>query len=56
VLQLSVGSVVELDRLIGEPLGIYANGQLIAEGEAVVLGDQFGVRVTRLIAGDRRAN
>ena len=52
VLQLTVGSVVELDRLIGEPLGIYANGHLVAEGEPVVLGDRFGVRVTRLVASE----
>lgn len=51
VLRLAAGSVLELDRLVGEPLGIYANGHLIAEGEAVVLGEQLGVRVTRLVAG-----
>ena len=50
VLRLAAGSVVELDHLVGEPLGIYANGHLIAEGEAVVLGEQLGVRVTRLVA------
>ena len=54
VLQLSPGSVVELERLVGEPLSIYANGHLIAEGEAVVLGDQFGVRVTRLVPAEGR--
>ncbi|NNF57011.1 MAG: flagellar motor switch protein FliN, partial [Rhodothermaceae bacterium] len=55
VLRLAAGSVVELERLVGEPLGIYANGHLIAEGEAVVLGEQLGVRVTRLVAGARQA-
>ena len=45
---------MELDRLVGEPLSIYANGHLIAEGEAVVLGDQFGVRVTRLVPAEGR--
>jgi flagellar motor switch protein FliN len=54
ILRLSTGSVVELDRIVGEPLSIYANNHLIAEGEAVVLGEKFGVRVTRLIAAEKR--
>ncbi len=48
ILRMTVGTVVELDKLAGEPLEIYANGQLIAEGEAVVIDEQFGVRITRL--------
>ena len=55
ILRLNVGSVVELDRMLGEPLGVYANGHLVAEGEAVVLGEQFAVRVTRLVAAPRGA-
>ena len=48
VLQLTPGSVIELEKLVGEPLEIYANGRLIAEGEAVVVDEQFGVRITNL--------
>lgn len=50
VLRLTKGSVVELEKLVGEPLSVYANGRLIAEGEAVVVDEQFGVRITRLAA------
>ena len=53
VLRLTTGSVVELDKMVGQPLSIYANGRLIAEGEAVVIDDQFGVRVTSLATGAR---
>ena len=55
VLRLTTGSVVELDNLVGEPLEVYANGRLIAEGEAVVIGDQFGIRITRLATERQRA-
>ncbi len=48
VLRLTTGSVIELDKLVGQPLEVYANGRLIAEGEAVVIDEQFGVRVTSL--------
>lgn len=48
VLQLTMGSVIELEKLVGEPLEVYANGRLIAEGEAVVIDEQFGVRITSL--------
>ena len=53
VLHLTTGSVIELENLVGEPLEVYANGRLIAEGEAVVIDEQFGVRITRL-ASDRQ--
>ena len=46
--RLAVGSVLELDTLAGDPLKIYANGRLIATGEAVVVDGQFGVRVGAL--------
>jgi flagellar motor switch protein FliN/FliY len=55
VLRLTTGSVIELEKLVGEPLEIYANGRLIAEGEAVVIDEQFGVRVTNLAASRQRA-
>ncbi len=46
ILQLSQGSVVELDRLAGEPLDVKVNGTLIAHGEVVVVNDKFGIRLT----------
>ena len=49
VMRLTAGSVIELEKLIGEPLEVYANGRLIAEGEAVVIDEQFGIRITRLM-------
>lgn len=49
VLQLSRGSVVELDRLAGEPVDIFVGDRRFAEGEVVVLGENFGVRITRII-------
>lgn len=54
VLKLTTGSVVELEKMVGEPLSVYANGRLIAEGEAVVIDEQFGVRITNLASEDSR--
>ena len=54
VLRLSAGSVIELEKLMGEPLEVYANGKLIAEGEAVVIEEQFGIRITSIAAKRRR--
>lgn len=54
VLKLTTGSVVELEKMVGEPLSVYANGRLIAEGEAVVIDEQFGVRITDLASEDTR--
>lgn len=50
LLQLSQGSVVELDRLAGEPMDVLINGTLIAHGEVVVVNEQFGVRLTDVIS------
>ena len=50
VLSLTTGSIIELEKLVGQPLEVYANGRLIAEGEAVVIDEQFGVRVTSLMS------
>ncbi len=55
VLGLSPGSVVELDRLAGEPVDIVINDRLIARGEVVVIEENFGVRVTEIIAPRQRA-
>lgn len=49
LLQLNQGSVIELDRLAGEPLDIRVNGTLVAHGEAVVINDKFGIRLTDVI-------
>ena len=55
VLKLTSGSVIELEKLVGEPLEIFANGRLIAEGEAVVIEEQFGVRITNLATNKLKA-
>ncbi|MDY0050397.1 MAG: flagellar motor switch protein FliN, partial [Halothiobacillaceae bacterium] len=46
LLQLNQGSIVELDRLAGEPLDVLVNGTLIAHGEVVVVNEKFGIRLT----------
>ncbi len=50
LLKLNHGSVVELDRLAGEPLDVLVNGTLIAHGEIVVVNDKFGIRLTDVIS------
>ncbi len=50
VLELQNGSVVELDRLAGDPVDIFVNERLIAHGEVVVVDDKFGVRITELVS------
>lgn len=54
LLQLNQGSVVELDRLAGEPLDVLVNGTLIAHGEVVVINDKFGIRLTDVISQTER--
>ena len=54
LLQLAQGSVIELDRLAGEPMDLLVNGCLIAQGEVVVINDKFGIRLTDVIAPDER--
>ena len=54
LLHLAQGSVVELDRLAGEPLDVLVNGCLIAQGEVVVVNDKFGIRLTDVIGPDER--
>jgi len=49
VLGLGRGSVIPLNRLAGEPIDIYVSDRKLAEGEVVVLGDHFGVRLTRVL-------
>ncbi len=50
LLQLNQGSVVELERIAGEPLDVLVNGTLIAHGEVVVVNDKFGIRLTDVIS------
>jgi flagellar motor switch protein FliN/FliY len=52
ILRLGPGSVLELDKASGEPLDIFANGRLIARGEAVVVGERYGVRLTEVLVVD----
>jgi flagellar motor switch protein FliN/FliY len=54
LLQLNQGSVVELDRLAGEPLDVLANGTLIAHGEVVVINEKFGIRLTDVVSAQER--
>ncbi len=54
LLQLSQGSVVELDGLAGEPMDVFINGYLIAQGEVVVVNDKFGIRLTDIITPSER--
>lgn len=54
LLQLTQGSVVELDRATGEPFDIYVNGTLIAHGEVVVVNERFGIRLTDVISPAER--
>ena len=48
VLALGRGSVIQLDRMVGEPVDVYVGDRRFAEGEVVVIGEQFGVRITRI--------
>ena len=50
LLQLGQGSVVELDKLAGEPLEVLVNGKLVARGEVVVVNEKFGIRLTDIIS------
>jgi len=54
LLALGPGSVIELDKLAGEPLDILINDRLIARGEAVVVNDKFGIRITDIVSRAER--
>ena len=54
LLNLSPGSVIELDKIAGEALDILINGRLVARGEAVVVNDKFGVRITDIVSPAER--
>jgi flagellar motor switch protein FliN/FliY len=49
VLELAPGAIIQLDQRANDPLGIYVNDKLIAQGEVVVLEENFGIRITELI-------
>jgi flagellar motor switch protein FliN/FliY len=56
LLQLARGSVVELDRMAGEPLDVLVNGTLVAHGEVVVINDKFGVRLSDVVSPAERVS
>ncbi len=54
VLRLGPGSILELSKANGEPLDVYVNNRLIARGEAVVVGERYGIRLTEVLVGEER--
>lgn len=54
LLQLNQGSVIELDRLAGEPMDVLVNGTLVAQGEVVVVNEKFGIRLTDIVSPSER--
>jgi flagellar motor switch protein FliN/FliY len=54
LLQLQEGSIIELDKLAGEPLDLYVNSRLIARGEAVMVKDRYGLRLTDVVSPAER--
>ena len=54
LLQLGPGSIIELTKLVGEPLHIYINNKMIAKGEVVVMDEKFGIRVTDITSPTER--
>lgn len=54
VLELTRGSIIELEKIAGEPVELYANGKLVAHGEVVVIEDNFGLRITSITDPDER--
>jgi flagellar motor switch protein FliN/FliY len=56
ILELGLGSVIELDKLAGDPVDIFVNGKLIAKGEVVVIDENFGIKVTDIVSHIERVN
>jgi flagellar motor switch protein FliN/FliY len=54
ILGFGEGSIIELDKLAGEPVDLLVNGKLIARGEVVVIDENFGIRVTDIVSQDER--
>lgn len=55
-MELSAGSIIELDKLAGEPVDILVNQRIVAKGEVVVIEENFGVRVTDILSQAERIN
>lgn len=55
VLRLGDGSVVELDKLAGDPVDVYVNGRLVARGEVLVLNDNFCIRISEIVEGHEQS-
>jgi flagellar motor switch protein FliN/FliY len=56
VLKLSRGQTLELSKAAGEPLDIFVNGRLLGRGEAIVMGDRYGVRITEIVTPGARGD
>ncbi|HEY4997175.1 MAG TPA: flagellar motor switch protein FliN, partial [Solirubrobacteraceae bacterium] len=56
VLKLAGGQTLELSKAAGEPLDIFVNGRLLGRGEAIVMGDRYGVRITEIVANNPRGD
>lgn len=56
ILELGIGSIIELDKLAGDPVDIFVNGKLIAKGEVMVIDENFGIKVTDIVSQMERAN
>ena len=54
LMRLTQGSVVELDRIAGEPLNLLVNNTLVAQGEVVLVNDRYGIRLTRVVPASER--
>jgi len=54
LMRLTQGSVVELDRIAGEPLDLLVNNSVVAQGEVVLVNDRYGVRLTRVVPSSER--
>ncbi len=54
VFELSEGSIIELERMVGEPLDLVVNGQIVAQGEVVAIDNNYGLRVTHIISNSRK--
>ena len=56
LMRLTQGSVVELDRIAGEPLDVLVNNSVVAQGEVVLVNDRYGIRLTRVVPASERLN
>ncbi len=56
VLDIGTGSVIQLERMVGEPIDVFVSDRKLAEGEVVVIGEHFGVRITRIVSASATSN